>query len=46
MNMIQILQTHKKDILYKTEDGKIHVTTDKNNPQIKEALQQYKEETI
>ena len=42
--MIQIIDIHKKDILYKTEDGKIQVTTDANNPIIKEALQQYKEE--
>ena len=42
--MIQIIDIHKKDILYKTEDGKIQVTTDHNNPIIREALQQYKEE--
>ena len=42
--MIQIIDIHKKDILYKDEEGKIQVTTDANSPLIREALQQYKEE--
>lgn len=42
--MIQIIDIHKKDILYKTEDGKIQVTTDTSHPLIREALQQYKQE--
>lgn len=42
---IQIIKTRKKDILYREQpDGPILVTTDKNNPQIREALQQYNQQ--
>lgn len=44
--MIKIINIHKNDILYKDEQGNIQVTTNKDNPQIKEAIQKYKEETI
>ena len=42
--MIQIIDIHKKDILYKDENGKIQVTTDTSHPLIREALNKYKEE--
>ena len=41
--MIQVIHIHKNDILYKDEEGNIQVTTEKDNPQIQEALQEYYE---